>query len=231
MTRHTIATTAHGLYLESAPPDGPPAGMLVGFHGQGETAAVQMAHMEAVRAGRPWHLVSVQGLNRYYTRKGDVVAAWMTRDDRELAIADNIAYVRAVVEEVKGRFVDAPPRLVYCGFSQGTAMAYRAAAFAGHPCHGLVILAGDLSPDVRPHAARLPPLLLGRGTLEEWYTADKARADLDHLASAGVRVAEHVFNGGHERHATFTARAGAFLDEIAALSFTVPPAAGRAPSP
>jgi predicted esterase len=140
----------------------------------------------------------------------------MTREDRELAIADNLAYVRAVVSEVRGRLTAAPPTLVYCGFSQGTAMAYRAAAFAGHACHGLVILAGDLSPDVRPHAAGLPPLLLGRGTLEEWYTEEKARAALDHLRRAGVRVTEHVFEGGHERHPSFTARAGAFLDEIAA---------------
>jgi len=223
MTRHVIETTTHGVYLESAHGEGFPAGVLVGFHGQGETAAVQMAHMEAIRSGRPWHLVSVQGLNRYYTRKGDVVAAWMTRDDRELAIADNIAYVRAVVSEVKSRFVDAPARLVYCGFSQGTAMAYRAAAFAGHACHGLVILAGDLSPDVRPHAASLPPILLGRGTLEEWYTAEKARADLDHLEQAGVRVVEHVFDGGHERHATFAMRAGAFLDAIASKPATSRP--------
>ena len=216
MAPHTIATTMHGHYLESAPDSGRPVGMLVGFHGQSETAAVQMAHMEAIRGGRPWVLVSVQGLNRYYTRKGDVVAAWMTREDRELAIGDNIAYVRAVVAEVEGRWAGPLPRLVYCGFSQGTAMAYRAAAFGGHACQGLIILAGDLSPDVRPHAARLPPLLLGRGTLEEWYTEDKARTDLDHLRHAGVRVREHVFEGGHERHASFVTRAGAFLDEVAA---------------
>lgn len=215
MIRHAIATTTHGHYLESAPADGRPAGLLVGFHGQAETAAIQMAHMEAIRGGRPWHLVSVQGLNRCYTRKGEVVAAWMTREDRDLAIADNIAYVRAVVSEVRGRLGPAPRTLVYCGFSQGTAMAYRAAAFAGHPCHGLIILAGDLSPDVRPYAAALPPLLLGRGTLEEWYTEEKARVDLDHLHRSGVRAIEHVFAGGHERHGSFTTRAGAFLDEIA----------------
>jgi predicted esterase len=104
---------------------------------------------------------------------------------------------------------------VYCGFSQGTAMAYRAAAFAGHACHGLIILAGDLSPDVRPHAARLPPVLIGRGTLEQWFTEEKARADVEHLRSSAVPVAEHVFEGGHERHASFATRAGAFLEEIA----------------
>jgi predicted esterase len=215
MDTHTIATTIHGRYLTSDAPGGPALGMLVGFHGQGETAAIQMAHLEEMRGARPWLLVSVQALNRHYTRRGDVVAAWMTREDRELMIADNIAYVRQVVAEVKGRLARVPPRLVYAGFSQGTAMAYRAAAFAGYPSDGLIILAGDLSPDVLPHAARLPPVLLGRGSEETWYTEEVAGADLGHLHAAGVLAVEHVFPDGHVRHPSFTARAGQFLDEIA----------------
>ena len=215
MQTHTIVAATHGRYLTSDLPGGSLSGLLVGFHGQGETAAIEMAHLEAIRASRPWLLVAVQGLNRYYSRGGDVVAAWMTKEDCELIIADNIAYVRAVVAEVKSRLQRPVPKLVYSGFSQGTAMAYRAAAFGSHACDGLIILAGDLSPDVRPHAAALPPVLLGRGTEERWYTAEIARTDLGHLHAAGVRTVEHVFQDGHVRHASFAERAGVFLDEIA----------------
>ena len=216
METHTIATTTHGRYLTSAAPGGTAVGMLVGFHGQAETAAIEMAHLEEIRGSRPWVLVSVQALHRYYTRSGGVVAAWMTREDRELTIADNIAYVRRVVADARSRLQPVPPRLVYAGFSQGTAMAYRAAAFADYPCHGLIILAGDLSPDVLPHAARLPPVLLGRGSEETWYTEAVARTDLGHLHAAGVTAVEHVFPDGHVRHPSFSARAGQFLDEIGA---------------
>ena len=215
MQTHTIPAAIHGRYLTSTYSGDSPAGLLVGFHGQSETAAIEMAHLEAIRGAGPWMLVAVQALNRYYSRGGDVVAAWMTREDRELIIADNIAYVRAVVAEVKARLRHPPRRLVYSGFSQGTAMAYRAAAFAGHPCDGLIILAGDLPPDVQPHASSLPPALLGRGTEEAWYTGEVAAADLAHLHAAGVRTVEHVFQGGHVRHPSFTQRAGAFLEEIA----------------
>ena len=189
--------------------------MLVGFHGQSETAAIELEHLRDIRGGRPWTLVSVQGLNRYYTRRGEVVAAWMTREDRELAIADNIAYVRAVIDEVKRTRPQPMGKLVCCGFSQGTAMAYRTAAFSGHAVDGLVILAGDLPPDVAPEAASLPPVLLGRGAAEEWYTADKAAADVERLRQAGVEVIEHLFDAGHVRHPSFVARAAAFLDQIA----------------
>ena len=68
----------------------------------------------------------------------------------ELAIADNIAYVKAVLGEVTGGAGGRPRRLVLCGFSQGTAMAYRTAAFSGYRVDGLIILAGDLPPRRRP---------------------------------------------------------------------------------
>jgi predicted esterase len=232
MDTHCIAATTHGRYLTSDSPADPASGMLVGFHGQGETAAIEMAHLEEMRGSRPWLLVSVQALNRYYSRRGDVVAAWMTREDRELTIEDNIAYVRSVVAEVRSRCERVPRRLVYAGFSQGTAMAYRAAAFAGHPSDGLIILAGDLSPDVLPHAARLPPVLLGRGSEEAWYTEEVARRDLAHLHAAGILTVEHVFPDGHVRHPSFASRAGQFLDEIASKALSVPPpTASPGPSP
>ena len=212
MTAHTIAATVHGRYLLEAAAE--PAGLLVGFHGQSETAAIELEHLRGIRGDRPWTLVSVQALNRYYTRHGDIVAAWMTREDRELAIADNIAYVSGVIDEVTRAIGQKPPRLVCCGFSQGAAMAYRTAAFSGHRAAGLIILAGDVPPDVVPAAATLPAVLIGRGEAEEWYTADKAALDIERLRSAGVSVIEHVFDAGHVRHQSFVARAGRFLDEI-----------------
>ena len=212
MTDHTIAATVHGRYLVD--PVAEPAGVLIGFHGQSETCAIELEHLREIRGDRSWTLASVQGLHRYYTRRGDVVAAWMTREDRELAIADNIAYVRAVLDAVTASLATRLPRLVCCGFSQGTAMAYRTAAFAGRRVDGLIILAGDVPPDVLPAAATLPPVLIGRGAAEEWYTAEKAALDIERLQSAGVSVIEHVFDGGHVRHPSFAARAGRFLDEI-----------------
>jgi predicted esterase len=210
---HTIRTTTHGRYLVE-PVDAIAAGVLVGFHGQGETAAIELEHLRGIRGPRPWMLVSIQGLHRYYTRRGDVVAAWMTREDRELAIADNVAYVRAVLDQVTASARSPLNRIVFCGFSQGTAMAYRAAAFSGYRADGLIILAGDLAPDVAAVAASLPPVLIGRGSAEGWYTADKAAADVERLRGAGVHVAECVFDAGHARHPMFSERAGRFLDEV-----------------
>ena len=137
----------------------------------------------------------------------------MTKEDRELAIADNVAYVAKVLAAVADEYGITRP-LIYAGFSQGVAMAYRAAALAQRPCDGVIALAGDVPPDVAPLASSLPKVLLGRGSEDKWYTGEMAAKDRAVLQKAGVTVIEHVFDGGHEWAPEFIARAGAFVDEL-----------------
>jgi predicted esterase len=191
--------------------------VLVGFHGYGENAAIHLSVLERTVQRRPWILVSVQALNRFYTRGDrDVVASWMTREDRESAIADNVRYVHAVVDAVRST-ENVSGQLVYAGFSQGASMAYRAAAGCDRSPAGLIILAGDVPPDVAPLASRLPRVLIGRGRTDEWYTPEREAQDLAVLRGAGVPVETVTLDGGHEWTDEFAARAGAFLDALASV--------------
>jgi len=185
---------------------------LVGFHGYQENAEINLEALRKIASGRSVGLVSIQGLHRFYTRANEVVGSWMTKEDRELAIADNIAYVARVLSAVSDEFGITRP-LIYAGFSQGVAMAYRTATLVQRPCDGIIALAGDVPPDVAPLAASLPSVLLGRGTEDKWYNAEKAAADLAVLTPA-TTVVEHVFEGGHEWGAGFISRAGQFIDEL-----------------
>jgi predicted esterase len=150
----------------------------------------------------------VQALHPFYSKGGTVIGAnWMTSLDRELAIEDNINYVRRVLAELspaKGRPEAHTTRtLVFLGFSQGAAMAARAAAHI--PAAALIVLGGDLPPDVR--GRKLPPILLARGTRDEWYTIEKFNEDLKFFEPAKTLV----FDGGHEWTDEFRAVAGEFL--------------------
>ena len=72
----------------------------------------------------------------------------MTSDDREQMILDNLAYVDSVVaaaSEAHGT----TSTVVYSGFSQGVAMAYRAAILGRTPAAGIIALAGDVPPDLQ----------------------------------------------------------------------------------
>ena len=154
-------------------------------------------------------------MHRFYARGGEVVASWMTKEDREHAIADNIDYVGRVLTMVADEFGIVRP-LIYVGFSQGVAMAFRTAALVQRPCDGLIALASDVPPDVAPLAASLPNVLLGRGANDDLYPAAQFAKDLALLRGAGVKVAEHVFEGGHEWSPAFIERSAAFVDELIA---------------
>jgi predicted esterase len=209
---HTIEARTHGRYLVSMPTGEGPHPWMIGFHGYGQRAEHQMTVLEAIDAEGRWGKVSVQGLHRFYTRSEDVVASWMTREDRELAIGDNVAYVQAVAAAVRRDAVVGPP-LVFVGFSQGVATAYRAAA-ADLGAAGLIVLAGDVPPDVAAHASRLPPTLIGRGVDDAWYSPDTLAADLDVLRRAGVGVEAVEFKGGHAWEAPMIDAARGFLDRL-----------------
>jgi predicted esterase len=211
MVTHTLSVRTHGRYLVDIPEHS--RATLVGFHGYKENASIQMGVLRRIAGDRSLGLISIQALHRFYSRGSEVVASWMTKEDRELAITDNVEYVGHVLTAIADEFGVTRP-LIYVGFSQGVAMAYRTAALVQRPSDAIIALAGDLPPDVAPLAASLPRILIGRGTEEEWYTADKAAKDLDLLRSAGVNVDEHVFEGGHLWTPAFVEKSAAFIDEL-----------------
>jgi hypothetical protein len=74
-------------------------------------------------------------------------------------------------------------------------------------------LGGDVPPDLFADPAIIfPRVLLARGTRDEWYTDRKLRDDEARLLERGALVATLTFDGGHEWHADFAARAARELD-------------------
>ena len=199
----TIETTAHGRVLYEARGE---ERLLIGFHGYAERAETHLAELHKIEGTSGWSLAAIQSLNRFYTRAGDVVGNWMTSLDREVAIADNINYVRHSLAALP-----APKTLVFIGFSQGASMAARAAAAI--QCDGLILLGGDMPPDVKVDGVQLPPVLLARGVKDEWYTEEKFKDDLRFL-EGHTKVTSLVFEGGHEWTDVFRAAATEFLNAL-----------------
>lgn len=192
--------------------------MLVAFHGYGQVAEDVLAEVKQIPGISRWRIAAVQGLHRFYTRNNrDVIASWMTRQDRELAISDNVAYVDKVVDLVlaEGPEPKAPQTLIFLGFSQGAAMAYRAAALGRHPASGVIALAGDIPPELKEHPTiALPPVLIGAGTEDTWYTTSKLDPDVAFLSSRGVAHEVVRFTGGHEWREEFRGAAGYWLRRV-----------------
>lgn len=200
-----VETATHGRVLLRDAADGRPRGLLLGFHGYAESADVQLERLANIPGADVWMLASIQGLNRFYRGRGEeVVAGWMTRQDREQAIADNVRYVGAVVESVRGGIsagpgYDVPLPIVCAGFSQGVAMAFRAAVRGRGGSAGVIAVGGDVPPELLADVeCRFPPVFLARGDRDEWYTAAKLDADAAALRSRGAGVDTLVFSGAHE---------------------------------
>jgi predicted esterase len=216
MILRTIAAATHGRYLV-VPPADPAAAprLLVSFHGYAEPAAAAMKRLQTIGGAGQWRLVAIQGLNRFYRgRSQDVVAGWMTHEDRELAIADNIEYVSSVLDAV-AREWGREERLVFVSFSQGAAMAYRAASASVRSVNGLIALGGDVPPELdRAALGRIPAALIGRGLRDDWYTASKLEEDSRRLREAGVDVSVVPLDAGHEWTPAFADAAGTFLKRL-----------------
>jgi len=143
----------------------------------------------------------------------EVVASWMTHQDRDLAIADNVGYVSSVVDAVSGEWPGSGP-LVFTGFSQGVAMSVRAAAASPRTVDAVVSVGGDVPPELDAAAlGRIARVLICRGAADAWYTTAKFDADIGRLRVAGVAVTPLTFDGGHEWSEPVIRAAGAFLQQ------------------
>jgi predicted esterase len=186
-----------------------PTAVVIGFHGYMEDAEIQMARLERIPGSERWTLVSVQALHRFYRgRTQTVSASWMTRQDRELMIADNIEYANRVIDAA----VPAAIPLVAAGFSQGVAMAFRTAVRGQKRCAAVVAVGGDVPPELLADAAAVfPPVLLLRGRHDDWYTANKLDADVAALETRGVPVRAITYEGAHEWNDAVGLAASAFI--------------------
>ncbi|HKB11255.1 MAG TPA: hypothetical protein VKD69_11385 [Vicinamibacterales bacterium] len=213
MIERTIRAETHGRYLVEPPSAAPAAGTLIGFHGYAESAEAQLLRMRAIAGAERWLLVAVQGLHLFYQRRtNEVVASWMTRQHRDLAISTNAAYVASVVDAIAAEWPGGGP-LVFAGFSQGVAMAYRAMAASPRRVDGVIAAGGDVPPELDAAAlGRVARVLICRGIRDEWYTTAKFDADIGRLRAAGATVTPVTFDGGHEWADPVIRAAATFLE-------------------
>jgi dienelactone hydrolase len=207
----SIATGTHGRVLLREAPGAAIA--LIGFHGYTENADIQMERLAGIPGADRWTLVSVQGLHRFYRGRSEVVvASWMTRQDRDDMIADNVDYADRVVEAT------VPPgvTIVTVGFSQGVAMAFRTAVRGARAAAGVIAVGGDVPPELLADpAASFPAALITRGERDDWYTNARLESDAAALRARGIPVDTLVYDAAHDWTAEVATAASIFIHRLA----------------
>ena len=98
MPAHTISARTVGRYRVE-PAQEAPRGLLVGFHGYGQDDTAMMEELQRLPGHERWMKASLMALHRFdHTKTGRVIASWMTKLDRELAIADNPSFEISRIE-------------------------------------------------------------------------------------------------------------------------------------
>jgi predicted esterase len=214
----SVEAATHGRVLVREAEGAGARGVLLGFHGYMENADLQLDRLRMIPGSDGWTLASIQALSRFYRgRTDEVVASWMTRQDREQMMADNVRYVERAVAAVGLPGRSPPPNVVSIGFSQGAAMAFRAGVRCRFRTLGIVSVGADVPPDLLGDTtARFPPVLFARGVRDEWLTADVFDRDLAALRQQRVDVRPLAYDGAHEWNESVAEAVGQFVGSLPA---------------
>lgn len=210
-----IATQTHGRYCLSVPENQGPWPLLMGLHGYAEKAETQMQRLVSIEQAQAWMLLCPQALNAFYTPgHADVVAGWMTRQDRDIAITDNIAYLSSLLDIVLEQYA-VPDTIAILGYSQGAAQAWRLAAMGPHSCAGVIAISGDLPEELTTEdLAKIPSALLIRGREDAVYKRDLFLSDARRLEEAGVPIRTEEIEGEHDWETACEGILSKYLQEL-----------------
>jgi predicted esterase len=132
---------------------------------------------------------------------GRVGANWMTKHDREIAIANNHRFLNEVLKILLLKW-EKKPTLNVLGFSQGAATATRWVSQLNIPVDSLVLWAGGFAHDLNVNLAydrlKNTQIFLVEGSQDEFITAESKQKQEELILSSGLSVNRKYFEGGHE---------------------------------
>ncbi|MCB0790157.1 MAG: phospholipase [Flavobacteriales bacterium] len=170
------------------------------LHGYGQLARFFLNAFEGQQQGLL--IVAPEGLSRFYLDEAHkrVGATWMTREDREHEIQDQIGYLDTLTDLLMKD--TGPVPLHVLGFSQGVATAARWSLAGTQQFADLVFWSGTLPPE--PSAELLAKrwkstrVHLVHGEKDTITGPDVLDANSAKLRKAGVQCQVHRFGGGHQ---------------------------------
>ena len=178
-------------------------------HGHGQLAARFLSRFIALeREDRLF--VAPEGLSRYYLGAQNAVhrpdspvgATWMTREDRDAEIEDQINYLDRVHDEIFSRVDRKAVRLWVLGFSQGVATVARWLARGRVTADRPVLWAGMIPPELDASGGRAlsarAPVTIVVGDTDEFATPKVVAAQEAKLRELGVPYKKIAFEGGHD---------------------------------
>lgn len=172
------------------------------LHGYGQLAEFFIKKFQSLDS--PDRLfIAPEGTNYQYLQgfSGRVGANWMTRHERERAIANNHRFLDSLLQDLLSKFKTLP-KINILGFSQGAATATRWASNWEWNIDRLVLWAGGFATDLILEDARVKflntEIHLVLGEKDELISPESIEIQEELIRDLGKVVHRHFFSGGHE---------------------------------
>ncbi len=168
------------------------------LHGYGMKAATFVEEFKCI-ANTGILVVAPEGLSRFYRKgfSGEVVASWMTSEDRLSEIEDYIEYLDKLYQSL---VTDPGTRVLVIGYSQGASTASRWLMRGNSKVTKLVIWGGEFAADIKSFPTERPPIVHVMASADEFITKEQMDQQTIRLRSNGFDVSEYRFDGGHAIH-------------------------------
>ncbi len=147
-------------------------------------------------------IVAPEGLSRFYKKGfyGEVVASWMTKEDRLNEIQDYINYLDKLCQEIKAKAPKAKIHLL--GFSQGVATAMRWYTLGNSAIDKLVLWAGEIPPETNwllvKNKIKNNNIHVVCGEQDPFIKSSDIQSLLAFLEEKNIQYKHHSFGGGHQ---------------------------------
>lgn len=175
--------------------------VVIACHGYGQLAKHFIRKFDAITR-EDTLVVAPEGLSRFYWGglSGNVVASWMTKEDRLAEIADFTGYMTQVYERFTAN-LHRDARIILFGFSQGCATQLRWIASALPAFSELVLWAGSIPEDINYSPVQQylkdKPLHFVYGDKDPFITPERVAQQKRLAQQLAMNYQVHHFRGKH----------------------------------
>ena len=176
--------------------------ILFALHGYGQLSEYFLKKLRPIFSDERL-IVVPEATNYAYLEgfSGRVGSNWMTKHERESAIANNINYLNTLLEAILVKYTH-KPLLKVLGFSQGAATATRWVSQLEYPVKTLVLWGGGFAHDLHPvkTAQKLngSKCYLAIGDKDEIITQESLEKQEALISALGVTADKVSYSGGHD---------------------------------
>ena len=169
--------------------------LLIVMHGYGQLAEYFIRKFS--ESSKTHFVLAPEGPHRFYKQgySGRVGASWMTKEAREIDIADNISWLNALLKDLKSKYTFEQIKII--GFSQGGATAARWYYANPNAFDRLILWSSVFPPDIEKETiTKGSNNVYLVGTKDEFIDENLQKKEV--LFYQNIGFTTHVYEGNHD---------------------------------